>query len=221
MPEPDGTSPVDPAIVAATEAADRFEAAVEAIDAANAADPVRVVVDGVERPKELVHADAVERWLRVVDPAPTVAQVLAARAHHLRRWVVPRTDYPEGRAGYLRWRTDHKRRQADEVATILRGVGYDEATIERVAAIVAKRNLAHDPQVQAHEDALCLTFIEFQFDDVTHQLGFDHMVEVVRKTIRKMSPAGLAATAAIEVSAEGQAVLAAALSEPADGVEPT
>src|SRR5262249_9066556 len=111
----------------------RFDAAVAAIDEANAADPVRIAVDGGERGKELVHADLVEQWVRTLDPDASDLQVLAARAHHLRRWVVPRSDYPEGRAGYLRWRTDHKKRQAAEVAEILRTAGYDDAEIEQVA----------------------------------------------------------------------------------------
>lgn len=190
----------------------RFQAASEAIDAANAADPVRIVVDGVERPKELVHADAVERWIRHLDTDADEFQLLAARAHHLRRWVVPRSDYPEGRAGYLRWRTDHKARQAAEVAEILAAHGYDESEIARVETIVAKRGIKTDPQVQTHEDALCLAFIELQFDDLTHQLGHDHMVEVVRKTAAKMSPAGLAAVGGIALSELGAGVLQDALS---------
>ena len=199
---------------------DRYARAVAAIDAVNAADPVRLVVGGEERAKELVHADAVERWVRHLDPDATEAQLLAARAHHLRRWAVPRTDYPEGRAGYLRWRTDHKRRQAAEVAEILTGCGYDQATVDRVAELVAKKGLGRDPQVQVHEDALCLTFLEFQFDEVGDQLGFDHVVEVVRKTARKMSPAGLAATSEIAFSDQGQAVLAAALADAGDANGP-
>ena len=80
-------------------------------------------------------------------------------------------------------------------AEILAAHGYDESEIARVETIVAKRGIKTDPQVQTHEDALCLAFIELQFDDLTHQLGHDHMVEVVRKTAAKMSPAGLAASA--------------------------
>lgn len=186
--------------------------AVAAIDRANAADPVRIVVDGVEQAKELAHADVVERWLRTLAPEADDLQVLAARAHHLRRWVVPRTDYPEGRAGYLRWRADHKKRQAAEVAEILTASGYDAAEVERVATIVAKRGLGTDPAVQLHEDALCLAFLELQFDAVAGQLGDDHTVDVLRKTLAKMSPAGIAAAAAIAVSEHGAALLAAALS---------
>lgn len=192
---------------------ERFAAAVAAIDAANAEDPVRIDVDGTARPKELVHAEVVERWVRTLDPDADEAQLLAARAHHLRRWVVPRQDYPEGRAGYLRWRADHKKRQATEVADLLTGCGYDPATIERVSNIVAKRGLGSDRQVQTHEDALCLAFLELQLDPVATQLGHDHAIGVLRKTARKMSPAGLAAAAAVPLSAAGAALLAEALGD--------
>lgn len=188
----------------------RFEAAIAAIDAANAADPVRLVVDGVERPKELVHADRVERWVRTLDPDADEIQILAARAHHLRRWAVPRTDYPEGRAGYLRWRTEQKKRQANEVGDILLASGYDADEIVRVGSIVTKRHLATDPVVQTHEDALCLAFLELQFDQLADHLGDDHMVDVVRKTLTKMSPAGIAAARTIPMSERGAAILRAA-----------
>lgn len=196
--------------------ADRYTAAVAAIDAANAADPVRVLVDGVEVAKELAHADVVERWVRTLAPDASELQLLAARAHHLRRWVVARSTYPEGRAGYLRWRADHKKRQAAEVAEILAAHGYTPEEIEQVATIVAKRNLTTDPQVQVHEDALCLAFLELQFDAVASQLGDPHTVDVLRKTIAKMSPSGLAAAGTVAVSEHGASLLAAALAPPAD-----
>ena len=60
--------------------------AVEAIDAINSADPVSIEVDGEARPKELVHAERMTHWLTTLDPAATAAQLIAARAHHLRRW---------------------------------------------------------------------------------------------------------------------------------------
>lgn len=200
----------------ATEPSDLLARGIAAIDAANAEDPVRVDVDGVLRPKEVLHAERASHWLDVLAPDASDAQRLAARAHHLRRWVSPRSSYPDGRAAYLRWRADQKKRQASEVAEILRDVGYDDATIDRVATIVAKRDLATDPEVQTHEDALCLVFLELQYDDVAAQLGDEHMVRVLQRTARKMSAAGLAATAAIDFSDHGRALLAAALEPPAD-----
>ena len=106
-----------------------------------------------------------------LDPDVDEARLLAARAHHLRRWVVPRSTYPEGRAGYLRWRRDQKRRHAEEVGAILAEVGYPTEVVERVGAIVRKEGLGSDPAVQVHEDALCLVFLETQAADVAADLA--------------------------------------------------
>lgn len=190
---------------------DPFARAVAAIDAANAEDPVRIVVDGVERPKELAHADVVERWVRRLDPSATEAQILAARAHHLRRWVVPRSDYPDGRSGYLRWRADHKRRQALEVAGLLEEAGFDQAIIDHVADLVAKKGLGREPAVQTHEDALCLAFLELQLDELADRLGDAHTIEVITKTAAKMSPKGLTAAASLDLRGRGGSLVASAL----------
>jgi hypothetical protein len=171
---------------------DRFTRAVAAIDELNAGDPNTIVIGGVARPKELVHAEMMTDWVQRLDPDASEAQMLAARAHHLRRWVVPRTDYAEGRAGYLKWRADAKRRHADEVATILQDGGYDDATIEQVQRIIRKERLKTDPAVQVHEDALCLVFLQTQLGDVAAQLGPEKGRDVLAKTVAKMSARGRA-----------------------------
>jgi hypothetical protein len=190
---------------------DRLAAAFAAIDAANAGDPHTIVVDGVERPKEQAHAELMTQWVRRLDPDASEAQFLAARAHHLRRWSLPRDSYPEGRAGYLRWRTTLKRQHATEVAEILERVGYDRATIERVQAIVRKEGLARDPDVQVHEDALCLVFLQTQLVEVAEQLGEDKAIDVLRKTARKMSARGLDAAGALDLAPAARQLLERAL----------
>ena len=79
-----------------------------------------------------------------------------------------------------------------------------------MGSIVTKRHLATDPVVQTHEDALCLAFLELQFDQLADHLGDDHMVDVVRKTLTKMSPAGIDAARTIPMSERGAAILRAA-----------
>lgn len=185
----------------------RLEAALAAIDAANAADPHVIVVDGETRPKEQAHAEMMCDWVQKLDPGAGDEQLLAARAHHLRRWTLPRAEFPEGRSGYLRWRAQLKSQHAEEVGRILRDVGYGEDTVERVGQIVRKERLARDPQVQVHEDALCLVFLETQLEGVAEQLGDMKTVDVLVKTIRKMSPAGLAAAADLPLSARGAELL--------------
>jgi hypothetical protein len=189
---------------------DRFRAAIAAIDAVLAEDPSRVVVGGSPLPEEQVHAALVTDWIRHLDPAATEAQLLAGRAHHLRRWELPRNDYPSGRAGYLRWRATARTRQAAAVATVLTEAGYDAAAVGRVQQLVRKEGLSRDPQVQTHEDALCLVFIQTQSLELAAQLGEEHMVEVVAKTARKMSPRALETVAALDLDPAVAGIIARA-----------
>jgi Domain of unknown function (DUF4202) len=190
---------------------DRLAAALAAIDAANADDPNVITVDGVERPKELAHAELMTRWIRTLDPDCSEEQILAARAHHLRRWTIPRASYPDGRAGYLRWRTALKRQHGDDVGAILRDAGYDDESVARVQAIVTKRSLGQDHAVQVHEDALCLVFLETQLDELASRMGDDKTVDILQKTAKKMSPAGLEAARGLQFSPPASALLERAL----------
>lgn len=191
---------------------DRLERALAAIDAANADDPHTIVVRGEVRPKEQAHAEMMTRWVRRLAPDCSEEQLIAARAHHLRRWAIPRGDYPRDRGGYLRWRTALRRHHAEDVAAIMREAGYDDTSIARVQAIVRKQGLGRDPDVQVHEDALCLVFLETQFDELTDQLDDEpKMIDILRKTAAKMSPAGLAAAQELPYSEAGAALLQRAL----------
>lgn len=194
-----------------------FGRAILAIDTANEADPNTIVARGEERPKELAHAELMTEWVNRLDPDADEAQLLAARAHHLRRWSLPRDQYPDGRAGYLRWRTALRKQHAAEVAELLREVGYDDATIERVRAIVNKEGLGTDPSVQVHEDALCLVFLETQLVALVDRLGDDKMLDVIRKTAAKMSPAALALVGELPLRESDRALIDRALAEPGEG----
>ena len=189
----------------------RRDDAIAAIDAANATDPNTIAVRGEVRPKEQAHAELMTEWLTRLDPDATDAQHLAARAHHLRRWTLPRSGYPDGRAGYLRWRTALKKQHATEVATILEQVGYDSATIDRTQRIIRKEGLGSDPQVQTHEDALCLVFLETQLAELVDDQGDEKMVDIIQKTAAKMSPDALALAADLPMRDTDRALLGRAL----------
>ena len=59
-----------------------------------------------------------------------------------------------------------------------------------MGALIAKTGRTSDPQVQTHEDALCLVFLQTQFTPLADRLGDDKTVEVVARTLVKMSPRG-------------------------------
>ncbi len=192
--------------------ADRLREALEAIDAANADDPNRIEVRGLARPKEQAHAELASEWVERLDPDASDALRLAARAHHLRRWEIPRSDYPMGRAGYHRWRRALQEHHAAVADRILADRGWDEATRDRVGAIVRKRGLGRDPEVQVFEDALCLVFVETQFAALREQMADDDkLAGVVRKTAAKMSPKALEQVAALPLAPRDLALVERAL----------
>jgi Domain of unknown function (DUF4202) len=168
---------------------ERLRSALEAIDAANADDPQTIVVRGARRPKERAHAELVSEWIARLAPEASEALQLAGRAHHLRRWAIPRAGYPEGREGYLRWRRALQDLHAEEASAILAEHGYDEPTIRRVADLLHKRGLARrDAEAQVLEDALCLVFLETQYREIAERLVEEKLLDVTAKTLRKMSP---------------------------------
>jgi hypothetical protein len=187
-----------------------------ALDAANAQDP-NVTPDG---PRALVQGRRASAWLARLAPDADARGplALAVRAHHLRRWAIPRAQYPDGRAGYLRWRRDLKAVHAAALAEVLEPVGVSAAVIERAQQLVRKDGLGADPDAQAFEDVVCLVFLETQYAELIDRLGDDEkMVEVLRKTLPKMSDRGRALAADIALSERGAALLARAAAEVGPG----
>jgi hypothetical protein len=191
----------------------RFRAAIEAFDRANAEDPSRIVVDGHERPRELVHAEWLSEWVRRLAPDADEALLLAARCQHLRRWTVPRASFPEGRVGYLQWRTQMARFHAAEAERILAGVGYDEAMIAAVRRLNLKQGLRSDPNTQLMEDALCLSFIEHELEEFAARHAEPKVLEVLQKTWRKMTERGHARALELPLALELRQLVERALAE--------
>jgi hypothetical protein len=169
---------------------DRFDAAIQRFDEANSRDPRKDVVGGVEHPRELLHARRLSEWVMRLNPESSEPLRLAARCQHICRWTIPRDTYPEGRAGYLRWRKRLQEFHAETSAKILREVGYGEDVINRVRDLNLKKGLGTDPECQTLEDALCLVFLEFQLAELASRTDEETMLNAIRKTWAKMSEQG-------------------------------
>ena len=191
----------------------RFDTAIARFDAANADDPRREVCEGVAYARELLYARRMTVWLEKLAPDASEALRLAARCQHIRRWTIPRRDYPMDRRGYRAWRTRLARFHADTAGEILRDVGYDEPTVQRVQALLRKERLKRDPEVQCLEDVICLVFLESYFDDFASQHDESKLVDIVRKTWKKMSGPGHEAARALNLPPAARAILAKALGD--------
>lgn len=184
---------------------------VASIDAVNAEDPR--LLDG--RPLALVQGERCWSWVETICPKAADALLIAARAHHLRRWDLPRTHYPQGRPGYLSWRREQKHRHAAHLRTLLNNHSYDHATADRAVEIIQKNGLGTDPEVQTFEDAVCLTFLETEFSTTADRIDDQQkMASVVAKTLRKMSSEGRALAMSIPLSERETAIVSASLQCP-------
>ena len=185
--------------------------AYELFDTANSLDTNTVTIDGQEQPKELVFAKRLTDALHLLDPQASEPLRLAARCQHICRWKIPRSTQPMDRPGYLKWRAGLKVFHSETSADILREVGYDEETINRVTSLNQKKNLKTDPECQTIEDALCLVFLQHQFDDLIDHTEDEKMISIVQKTWKKMSAQGHASALKLEYSDAAQKILAKAL----------
>ena len=176
-----------------------FERACERFDAANADDPQRDVDGGIEQPRALLYARRMTAALDRFRPHAPEPVRLAARCQHIRRWTIPRADYPAGRDGYRRWRTDLAQFHAETAAALLVEVGYDEAVIARVRALLRKERLKADAGVQLLEDVICHVFLEHYLADFAKTQDEEKLRGVLRKTWRKMSDGGRLAARALDL----------------------
>lgn len=190
---------------------ERFRAALRRFDEENARDPNTELVDGVPQPRELVYARWLSEWVLRLCPDASEPLRLAARCQHLCRWQIPRSAYPMTRAGYLQWREALKKFHAQKAGEILREVGYDEATILRVQELNLKKGFPHDAETRVLEDALCLVFLEHQLADLAARTPEEKVINALRKSWEKMTPAGRAAALKLSLGAGEKQLLARAL----------
>jgi hypothetical protein len=189
----------------------RFQLALDRFDALNAQDPHTELVEGRPEPKELIYARRMTQWLHRLEPDASEALQLATRSQHLMRWHVPRETFPKDRAGYIQWRTTLYDFHAGRAAEVLREVGYDDATIERVRSLIRKQDLKTDPEAQTLEDVICLVFLESYFTDFARDHDEEKLIKILRKTWNKMSPRGHAAAMKLNLGPRERELISRAL----------
>ncbi len=191
----------------------QLEKAFELFDQYNRQSPGRIEETETAYPVEYFYALKLHDWVRILEPAAGEALLLASRCQHIGRWEIPRSSYPEGREGYLRWRKALAEHHANTSADLLKLVGYDHEIIDRVKEIVLKKKLKLDPEVQTMENALCLVFLQYQYDDLITRYPDDKIISILQKTWKKMSEPGRKAALDLHYSKKGHELITQALSE--------
>jgi len=190
----------------------KLEEAFNLFDAYNHNAPEQLSWNGKLYPTEYFYALKLYEWVKKLDAEASEPLLLASRSQHIGRWEIARNTYPEGRVGYLKWRSDLSKFHAQKASEILQSVGYDQETIDSVREIILKQKLKLNADVQTIENALCLVFLEFQYDDLIAKQSEEKMIDILRKTWGKMSEPGRQAALSLQYSDEGKALLGKALS---------
>ena len=180
-------------------------------DAYNKQDPHQVVWDGETYPAEYFYAIQLFKWVKKLEPAASELLLLASRAQHIGRWKTPRDKYPAGKAGYLSWRKDLAKFHAKTAGELMLQAGYGAHEINGVKHIILKENLKFNHEVQVMENALCLVFLEFQYDDFIMKHDDEKVIRILKKSWLKMTTPGREAALGLSFSHRGKELIMKAI----------
>ncbi len=190
---------------------DRFARAKLLMDDVHRQDPRPAAGANSPSTESLLYARRMLETLGWHEPEASIALRLAAYAQHIGRWQIARESYPEGRSGYLRWRIRLGQLHAEIAISCLAEAGYDDGTQEKVARLLRKKGLGHDPMMQTLEDVICLVFLQHYLDDFAAKHLEDKMINILRKTWRKMTEQGHQAALKLPLSQQAQVLVEKAL----------
>lgn len=89
--------------------------------------------------------------------------------------------------GYRQWRAACAAHHAQVAEKIVRDQNYDEATVSQVLDLILKKNWPADQDARTLEDADCLAFLEMKLAAYVDEWETDKAINILRKTLRKMT----------------------------------
>jgi hypothetical protein len=188
----------------------RFEEAIRLFDVYNGNDPKIIHINGRDFPENVLYGWRMSEKLIEFEPDVSEPLRLAVRSQHIGRWEIPRSDFPMDRKGYLQWRSQLKLHHAKIASRILEDLGYNSEVIYKVKDMLMKKNLKQDRETQILEDVICLVFLEFYFDDFSNAHHEDKLVNILKKTIAKMSARGVEEALKLPLSDKAKALISKA-----------
>src|SRR5689334_10210096 len=115
---------------------EQYKKASEKIDIAHSGDVVQIVENGIEYPSELLYSKRMLQILELLRPDSSNVLKVAVQCQHLKRWGIPRADFPFDRRGYHEWRRVVMNYQLNLTQEILSDVGMDEADVHKVMDVL-------------------------------------------------------------------------------------
>ena len=193
---------------------DKFACAIAAFDDYHRRDPNTVIDNGVAWPSELLYVERLTHRLDAFAPDAGETVRLAARCQHIGRWEIPRENFPMDKKGYFQWRNEEKIHHCNIAEKVLAKCGYDTGSIEEVKTLLMKKGLHGNEDTQLLEDVVCMVFVEYYLEDFAARHPDEKIVDILRKTFRKMSAGGKSAVDDLNITSRNRSLIERAESLP-------
>jgi len=183
----------------------KLDTAFHLFDNYNRQDPRSFVWDNISQPQEYFFAIKLYEWVLKLAPEAGDELLLASRSQHIGRWEIPREDYPDGRTAYLQWRKELALHHAAIATRLMAKAGYEIQQSERVKQIILKQRIKADPDVQTMENALCLVFLQFNYESFRKKYANDpgKIVNILYRSLLKMDAYGHSFALTLPYSKDG------------------
>jgi hypothetical protein len=168
-----------------------YKKATAEIEKIHASDVTMEMENEKSYPAEVLYCKRILNILDLVDTQGSYAMKLAVQCQHLQRWGVPRSEFTYDRRGYHQWRRKVMEHQLQLTQTVLSRAGVDEADIHWIMKTIEKQGDKSNPEAQIITDTACLVFLKWYMEPFAVKHEHEKVIDIIKKTLRKMSEAGV------------------------------
>jgi hypothetical protein len=184
-----------------------YQKATIEIEKIHSSDPIQETLNGKQYPAEVLYCKRILNILDLVDPHSSYAMKLAVQCQHLQRWGVPRSEYTYDRRGYHQWRRKVMEYQLQQTQTVLSRAGVDGEDIRWIMTAIEKQGDKSNPEAQIITDTACLVFLKWYMEPFAVKHESEKVIDIMKKTLRKMSVAGVNLVSKLDLPASSLKVL--------------
>jgi hypothetical protein len=179
---------------------DLYNLVTKTLNTVHSEDSIMETENDLTFPAELLYSQRMLLMLERVAPESSYILKIAAQCQHLRRWGIPRADYPLDRRGYLQWRRVVLEFQVKQATEILNRLNMDESDIYLITDILKNQGNKMHVNSQNIEDTACLVFLKWYLFPFSIKHESSKVDDILKKTTRKMSERGLSLIQSIELT---------------------
>jgi hypothetical protein len=179
---------------------DLYQKAIVAIEKVHSTDLIRESYNGIDYPSEVLYSNRMLAMLDTIYPNSTLILKIAIQCQHLKRWGIPRADYPFDKRGYHQWRRMVMEYQIQQTMEILTEINMESSDIHLIVDALKNQGDKTNENAQIILDTACLVFLKWYLQPFAAKHEQSKVSDILKKTMRKMSEQGISHTKTIDLS---------------------